>query len=110
MGRVEIRRAESSPVDVAEAVPSILRQEGLLCWVVGAIIGLALLALVGLIAYQRYIMGKKPTQHLCNYCGHMVGAVSDCHHAPVRERFLHGTCTECKRDCRLVCQRCKRPV
>jgi len=55
-------------------------------------------------------MGKKPTQHLCNYCGHMVGAVSDCHHAPVRERFLHGTCTECKADCRLVCQRCKRPV
>jgi hypothetical protein len=40
----------------------------------------------------------------------MVAAVSDCHHAPVKERFLHGTCMECKNDCRLVCQRCKRPV
>jgi len=82
----------------------------LTCWAVGAVIGAALLALVALIAYQRYIMGKKPTQHLCNYCGHMVAAVSDCHHAPVKERFLHGTCTDCKKDCRLVCQRCKRPL
>lgn len=89
---------------------AVLSQESLTCWALGAVVGGALIALVALMAYQRYIMGKKPTQHLCNYCGHMVSAVSDCHHAPVRERFLHGTCMECKNDCRLVCTRCKRPV
>ncbi len=104
------RRLVERPVDLGQARDLLLGQEALTCWTVGAIIGAALIALVALIAYQRYIMGKKPTQHLCNYCGHMVAAVSDCHHAPVKERFLHGTCTDCKKDCRLVCQRCKRPL
>src|SRR5438876_6897435 len=79
------------------------------CWMVGLIIGALVLVLAILMAYQRYVAGKKPVQHLCDYCGHMVTAVSDCHHAPVRERFLHGTCMECKQDCRLVCARCKNP-
>jgi len=80
------------------------------CWMVGLIIGALVLVLGILMAYQRYVAGKKPVQHLCDYCGHMVTAVSDCHHAPVRERFLHGTCLECKQDCRLVCARCKNPL
>ena len=80
------------------------------CWMVGVIIGALVLVLGILMAYQRYVAGKKPVQHLCDYCGHMVTAVSDCHHAPVRERFLHGTCLECKQDCRLVCARCKNPL
>ena len=80
------------------------------CWMVGLIIGALVLVLAILMAYQRYVAGKKPVQHLCDYCGHMVTAVSDCHHAPVRERFLHGTCMECKQDCRLVCARCKNPL
>ncbi len=80
------------------------------CWMVGLIIGALVLVLAILMAYQRYVAGKKPVQHLCDYCGHMVTAVSDCHHAPVRERFLHGTCLECKKDCRLVCARCKNPL
>ena len=61
-------------------------------------------------AYQRYIASKRPVQHLCDYCGHMVGVVSDCHHALVKEKFLHGICQECKKECRLVCARCKRQV
>jgi len=77
---------------------------------VGLIIGALVLVLAILMAYQRYVAGKKPVQHLCDYRGHMVTAVSDCHHAPVRERFLHGTCMECKQDCRLVCARCKNPL
>ena len=80
------------------------------CWMVGLIIGALVLVLGILMAYQRYVAGKKPVEHLCDYCGHMVIAVSDCHHAPVRERFLHGTCMECKKDCRLVCARCKNPL
>jgi len=80
------------------------------CWMVGLIIGALVLVLVILMAYQRYVAGKKPVEHLCEYCGHMMIAVSDCHHAPVRERFLHGTCMECKQDCRLVCARCKNPL
>src|SRR5207247_3116000 len=60
------------------------------CWMVGLIIGALVLVLAILMAYQRYVAGKKPVQHLCDYCGHMVTAVTDCHHAPVRERILHG--------------------
>lgn len=106
----QVRSLKSSGVAVGGTFPSSLAQESLACWAVAAIIGVALLALLVLMAYQRYIMGKKPTQHLCDYCGHMVSAVSDCHHAPVKERFLHGTCMECRNDCRLVCARCKRPL
>ena len=49
---------------------------------VGLIIGALVLVLAILMAYQRYVAGKKPVQHLCDYCGHMVTAVSDCHHHP----------------------------
>ncbi|OGS63532.1 MAG: hypothetical protein A3K59_06280 [Euryarchaeota archaeon RBG_19FT_COMBO_69_17] len=91
--------------------PVALQAEGgLPCVTVGILIGVLVLVLAFLMAYQRYIAGKKPVQHLCDYCGHMVSVVSDCHHAPVRERFLHGICLECKKECRLVCAKCKRPV
>lgn len=82
----------------------------LACITVGAILGVLVLILLGLMAYQRYVASRRPVQHLCDYCGHMVSVASDCHHAPVREKFLHGICTECKRECRLVCAKCKRPV
>jgi hypothetical protein len=82
----------------------------LACITVAAILGLLVLILLSLMAYQRYVASKRPVQHLCDYCGHMVSVVSDCHHAPVRERFLHGVCTECRSECRLVCGKCKRPV
>ncbi|HEY5539152.1 MAG TPA: hypothetical protein VIL58_06405 [Thermoplasmata archaeon] len=86
-------------------------QEGTLtCIVVGAILGVLIVILLGLMAYQRYVASRRPVQHLCDYCGHMVSAVSDCHHAPVREKFLRGMCLECRKDCRLVCSTCKRPV
>ncbi len=94
-------------------VPSIpLQGDGstLTCLTVGAILGVLILILLSLMAYQRHVASKRPVQHLCDYCGHMVSVVSDCHHAPVRERFLHGICTECRKDCRLVCAKCKRPV
>ena len=87
-----------------------LQEATLQCLAVGAVIGVLVLVLVILLAYQRYVAGKKPVQHLCDYCGHMVAAVSDCHHAPVRERFLHGVCMECRKECRLVCARCKNPL
>src|SRR5437870_13297686 len=80
------------------------------CWMVGLIIGALVLVLAILMAYQRYVAGKKPVQHLCDYCGHMVTAVSDCHPAPGRERFLHGTCLECRPDGRPVCPRPKKPL
>ncbi len=89
-----------------------LQSEGgsLACITAVAIVGVLLLILLALMAYQRYVAGKRPVQHLCDYCGHMVSVVSDCHHAPVKERFLHGVCVECRRECRLVCGTCKRPV
>ena len=82
----------------------------LACLIVAAILGLLMVILLALMAYQRYMAGKRPVQHLCDYCGHMVSVVSDCHHAPVKEKFLHGICTECRNECRLVCAKCKRPV
>ncbi len=88
-------------------------QEGgasLACITVAAILGLLILILLSLMAYQRYVASKRPVQHLCDYCGHMVSVVSDCHHAPVKEKFLHGVCLECRSECRLVCSKCKRPV
>ena len=83
---------------------------GVQCLTVALVVGVLVLILVILLAYQRYVAGKKPVQHLCDYCGHMVSAVSDCHHAAVRERFLHGVCMECRKECRLVCARCKNPL
>ncbi len=80
------------------------------CVAVAIIIGLLVLVLAILMAYQRYVARKRPVQHLCSYCGRLVIAVSDCHHAPVREEFLHGVCQECKKDCKLVCSTCKRPL
>jgi hypothetical protein len=80
------------------------------CWVLLVAIVLLLVALAILYFYQRYIASKKAVHHLCDYCGHMVTAVSDCHHAMIRERFLHGVCMECKKECKLVCARCKRPL
>lgn len=80
------------------------------CEVLFLVVGFLLLILLALYAWQRHVMSKQPVQHLCDYCGHMVNVVSDCHHAPVKEKFLHGICQECKKECRLVCARCKNPV
>ena len=80
------------------------------CLAVGIIIGLLVVVLLALMAYQRYVAKKRPVQHLCRYCGRLVTAVSDCHHAPVKEEFLHGVCEACKKDCKLVCSTCKRPL
>lgn len=95
-----------------EVLPLVPLQETgpLTCLVVAGILGLLVLILLALMAYQRYVTSRRPIQHLCDYCGHMVSVVSDCHHAPVREKFLHGLCLECKNECRLVCSTCKRPV
>ena len=60
--------------------------------------------------YQHFYGSKKQRQHLCEYCGHMVNVVSNCCHAPVAERFLHGECQNCGKDCSLVCTRCKNRV
>lgn len=92
------------------SLPFQVTDGSLQCLAVGVIIGLLVLVLLILMAYQRYVAKKRPVQHLCRYCGHLVTAVSDCHHAPVKEEFLHGVCQECKKDCRLVCSTCHRPV
>lgn len=94
----------------ATPVPFQAADGSLQCLAVGLIIGLLVLVLLLLMAYQRYVAKRRPVQHLCRYCGHLVTAVSDCHHAPVKEEFLRGVCQECKQDCRLVCSTCKRPV
>ncbi len=92
------------------ALPFQATDGSLQCIAVALIIGLLVLVLLLLMAYQRYIAKKRPVQHLCRYCGHLVTAVSDCHHAAVKEEFLHSMCQECKKDCRLVCATCKRSL
>ncbi len=92
------------------ALPFQAADGSLQCLAVGVIIGLLILVLLVLMAYQRYVAKRRPIQHLCRYCGRLVTAVSDCHHARVREEFLHGVCQECNKDCRLVCPTCKRSI
>src|SRR5205814_10556723 len=79
------------------------------CWMVGLIIGALVLVLVILLAYQRYVAGEKPVRHLCDYCGHMVTAVSACHHAPVPSRFPPGACPARRQARRLACARAPPP-
>ncbi len=94
----------------AASYPFQAVEGSLQCLAVGIIIGLLVLVLALLMAYQRYTARKRPVQHLCRFCGRLVTAVSDCHHAAVQEKFLRGVCQECKTDCRLVCGTCKRPL
>jgi len=98
------------PIDLAHLALQETGEGPFTCVVIFSIVGLILLILLAMYAYQKYVASKRPIQHLCDYCGHMVSVVSDCHHAPVKEKFLHGICRDCKKECRLVCARCKRPV
>jgi hypothetical protein len=78
--------------------------------VVGILVLILVIIWIILKLYETRVEKTRPVEHLCDYCGHMVLAVSDCHHAPVKERFLHGVCRECGRETRLVCEKCKRPL
>jgi hypothetical protein len=51
--------------------------------------------------------GKK---HRCNYCGELVEVISDCCNSPVVERFLIGTCQKCKKECKIICSRCRKHI
>lgn len=82
----------------------------LACWVVAVIIIVMLVLYLILYFYQRYLASKRLVQHLCDYCGHMVTVVSDCCHEAVKVRFMHGICLNCKKECKPVCSRCKRPI
>ena len=92
------------------SMPYQAPEGSLQCLAVGVIIGLLILVLLILMAYQRYVARRRPVQHLCRYCGRLVTVVSNCHHASVKEEFLRGVCQECRKDCRLVCAICKRPI
>lgn len=67
------------------------------------------LFLIYLFYFRKYgiKIGKK---HRCNYCGQLVGIVSDCCHAPVSEQFLIGMCQNCGKECRLLCSMCGKPL
>ncbi len=49
-------------------------------------------------------------KHRCNYCGQMVDVVSDCCRAAVIEHFLVSECSECKKDCKILCIICKKKI
>ena len=89
-----------------QATPS----PSLACWIIAVIIILMLVFYLILYFYQKHLASKRLVQHLCDYCGHMVTVVSDCCHEPVKVSFMRGTCLECRKDCRLVCSKCKRPI
>ncbi len=79
-----------------------------ICYYLLVLILILVILYVGLYLYQHFIGSKKTVQHICNYCGRMVDAVSDCCHAPVEERFLYGKCRSCGKKCTVVCKNCKR--
>ena len=80
------------------------------CWIIAVVILIMIVLYVVLYLYQRRLASKRLVQHLCDYCGHMVTVISDCCHAPVRVSFMHGVCMNCKKECHVVCNRCKRPI
>jgi hypothetical protein len=80
------------------------------CWIVAVIIVLMLVVYLVLYFYQRRLASKRLVQHLCDYCGHMVTVVSDCCHEAVKVSFMRGICLNCKKECKVVCSRCKRPI
>ncbi len=83
---------------------------GLLCTYI-IILGLIFLGLyVGLYVFNRYFADKSPKQHPCKYCGHIVNSVSECCHAPVREKFGGGKCMKCGKETRIICIKCKRSL
>lgn len=65
---------------------------------------------VALYIYNKMVIGKKPKQHPCKYCGHMVNAVSQCCGAPVEERFMGGKCSKCGKETKTICNSCKREL
>ena len=75
------------------------------------ILGIILLALyIALYLYNKVVVGKKVKQHPCQYCGHMVNAVSQCCMAPVEEKFMAARCSKCGKSTRTVCAICKREL
>ena len=75
------------------------------------ILGVIIIGLyVGFYIFTRLRVPKTPQQHPCKYCGHIVDAVSDCCHAPVEEKFMAGKCTQCRKECRTICAKCRRPL
>lgn len=79
-----------------------------ICLVALGLVVLLVILYIALYLYQKFVSSKKKIQHLCEYCGHMVYPVSNCCHADVEEKFLHGICRECSKECFLVCEKCKR--
>ena len=65
---------------------------------------------IGYYIFKKMMVPKEPRQHPCKYCGHIVDTVSDCCHAPVEEKFMVGKCTKCKKECKIICTKCRRPL
>ncbi len=75
------------------------------------IMGVIIIGLyAGYYIFTRLMVPTKPKQHPCKYCGHIVDAVSGCCHAPVEEKFMAGKCTQCKKECEIICAKCRRAL
>jgi hypothetical protein len=70
---------------------------------------LFIIFLIYVFYFRKYGL-KKGKKHRCNYCGQLVGIMSDCHHAPVTEQFLIGVCQSCGKECKLLCTQCGKPI
>ena len=64
---------------------------------------------VALYLIQRFSK-KSDVIRVCSYCGRAVRADSECHHAPVTERFGSHICTACGNKTEIVCSKCRRPL
>ena len=75
------------------------------------ILGIIVLALyLGLYVFTKFFADKTAKQHPCRYCGHIVDSVSDCCQAPVQERFGGGKCMKCRKEAKIICSKCRRPI
>ena len=83
---------------------------GALClYVIMLVIILFGIFLIYLFYFRKYGL-RRGKKHRCNYCGQLVNVISDCHRAPITERFLVGVCQKCGKECEIICSVCRKPI
>lgn len=84
-------------------------EETVPCLTILIILLALIVAYIVLYLIQRF-SGNRKVVRVCDYCGHAVSAVSECHHAPVYEKGGKYFCSVCRKRTEIICPRCKRPL
>ena len=83
---------------------------GAACIYVAVIFIIVLIIAAFFYVYQRTIGRWNAQPRHCKYCGKIVEVMSECCHARVAEKFPYNICKSCKKECGIICSRCKKPI